>query len=49
MRILEEKLSGFLDAIFAREVLAVGVGQCFYGFSIKSSYYGPYLLVALQN
>ena len=27
----------------------MGVGLCFYGFLIKSSYFGPYLVVALQN
>ena len=34
----EERLSGFLHDVFAREeIQAVGISSCVYGFSIKSA------------
>ena len=38
-----------MQEIASEFVLAVGVSLYFYGFSMKSSYFGLYLVLALKN
>ena len=48
-RTFEERLCSFWHDIFVREAfLAVGIGISM-DSQLKSDYFGPYLVVALQN
>ena len=45
-----ERIGSYQCDIFVRmAVLAVGVGPCFYGFSMEKQLFWPNLVLALQN